>query len=101
MLFNKMTSRPMEADWSDKLFLNKKPLASLSEHRRKFIGLREFDYNSLQPDKLNILPPTPEIEQLWKEDYRRMRDTMIYGESVELDELIKMMRVLMGICNEN
>ena len=60
-----------------------------------------FDYNTLQPDKLNILPPTPEIEQLWKEDYRRMRDTMIYGESVEFDELIKMMRVLMGICNEN
>ena len=57
------------------------------EHRRKFIGLRGFDYSTLQPDKLNILPPTPEIEQLWKEDYRRMRDTMIYGESVEFDEL--------------
>ncbi len=71
------------------------------EHRRKFIGLRGFDYSTLQPDKLNILPPTPEIEQLWREDYRRMRDTMIYGESVEFDELIKMMRVLMGICNEN
>ena len=71
------------------------------EHRRKFIGLRGFDYNTLQPDNLNILPPTPEIEQLWKEEYRRMRDTMIYGESVEFDELIKMMRVLMGICNEN
>ena len=71
------------------------------EHRRKFIGLRGFDYSTLQPDTLNILPPTPEIEQLWREDYRRMRDTMIYGESVEFDELIKMMRVLMEICNEN
>jgi hypothetical protein len=30
-----MTSRPMEADWSDKLFLNKKPLASLSENLKK------------------------------------------------------------------
>ena len=26
---------------------------------------------------------------------------MIYGESVDFDELIKMMRALMGICNEN
>lgn len=60
------------------------------EHRRKFIGLRGFDYSTLQPDKLNILPPTPEIEQLWREDYRRMQDTMIYGESVDFDELIKM-----------
>lgn len=60
------------------------------EHRRKFIGLRGFDYSTLQPDTLNILPPTPEIEQLWREDYRRMRDTMIYGESVDFDKLIKM-----------
>ena len=60
------------------------------EHRRKFIGLRGFDYSTLQPDTLNILPPTPEIEQLWREDYRRMQDTMIYGESVDFDELIKM-----------
>lgn len=60
------------------------------EHRRKFIGLRGFDYSTLRPDTLNILPPTPEIEQLWREDYRRMRDTMIYGESVDFDKLIKM-----------
>ena len=64
------------------------------EHRRKFIGLRGFDYSTLQPDKLNILPPTPEIEQLWREDYRRMRDTMIYGESVEFDELLKTMSII-------
>jgi len=60
------------------------------EHRRKFIGLRGFDYSTLRPDTLNILPPTPEIEQLWREDYRHMQDTMIYGESVDFDELIKM-----------
>ena len=32
-----MTSRPLEADWSDKLFLNKKPLASLSENLKNKI----------------------------------------------------------------
>lgn len=57
------------------------------EHRRKFIGLRGFDYNTLQPDTLNILPPTLEIEQLLREDYRRMQDTMIYGESIDFDSL--------------
>ena len=71
------------------------------EHRRKFIGLRGFDYNTLQPDTLNILPPTHEIEQLWREDYRRMQDTMIYGESVGFDELITSMRKLMSIRNKN
>lgn len=59
------------------------------EHRRKFIGLRGFDYNTLQQETLSILPPTQEIEQLWREDYRRMQDTMIYGESVGFDDILK------------
>ena len=59
------------------------------EHRRKFIGLRGFDYNTLQQETLSILPPTQEIEQLWREDYRHMQDTMIYGESVGFDDILK------------
>ena len=71
------------------------------EHRRKFIGLRGFDYSTLRPDTLNILPPTPEIEQLWREDYQRMRDTMIYGESVKFDELLISMKSIIGNITKN
>lgn len=57
------------------------------EHRRAFIGLRGFDYDTLCPETLNIVPPASVIEQ-WKADYENMRLHMIYGESVSFEELI-------------
>ena len=33
------------------------------EHRRTFIGLRGFDYDTLYPATLNIIPPASVIEQ--------------------------------------
>lgn len=57
------------------------------EHRRTFIGLRGFDYYTLYPATLNIVPPVSIAEQ-WKADYENMRMHMIYGESVPFDELV-------------
>ena len=57
------------------------------EHRRTFIGLRGFDYDTLYPATLNIVPPVSIAEQ-WKADYENMRMHMIYGESVPFDELV-------------
>lgn len=57
------------------------------EHRRTFIGLRGFDYNTLYPATLNIVPLVSIAEQ-WKADYENMRMHMIYGESVPFDELV-------------
>ena len=58
------------------------------EHRRTFIGLRGFDYDTLYPTTLNIVPPTSIIEQ-WKIDYENMRLHMIYGESEPFDMLVE------------
>ena len=63
------------------------------EHRRTFIGLRGFDYDTLYPATLNIVPPASIIEQ-WKIDYENMRLHMIYGESVSFEELINDLRYL-------
>ena len=63
------------------------------EHRRTFIGLRGFDYDTLYPTTLNIVPPTSIIEQ-WKDDYENMRMHMIYGESVPFEELVNKLKGL-------
>lgn len=63
------------------------------EHRRTFIGLRGFDYDTLYPATLNIIPPTSIIEQ-WKDDYENMRLHMIYGESIPFNELISNLKYL-------
>lgn len=63
------------------------------EHRRAFIGLRGFDYHTLYPATLNIVPPVSVIEQ-WEADYENMRLHMIYGESVSFEELINSIKDL-------
>ncbi len=63
------------------------------EHRRTFIGLRGFDYDTLYPNTLNIIPPTSVIDQ-WKTDYENMRLHMIYGSSVPFEELINSLKDL-------
>ena len=70
------------------------------EHRRTFIGLRGFDYDTLYPATLNIIPPASVIEQ-WKADYENMRLHMIYGESVSFEELINSLKDLNSKIGEN
>jgi predicted nucleotidyltransferase component of viral defense system len=63
------------------------------EHRRKYIGLRGFDYNELYPPTLRIIPQDSIGEQ-WREDYKAMREQMVYGDAPTYDELIGIMSVL-------
>ncbi|MDY4874397.1 MAG: nucleotidyl transferase AbiEii/AbiGii toxin family protein [Alloprevotella sp.] len=69
------------------------------EHRRTFIGLRSFDYDTLLPATLHIVPPSSVIEQ-WKTDYENMRLHMIYGESVPFEELIEELASLNAAINK-
>ncbi len=69
------------------------------EHRRTFIGLRGFDYDTLYPATLNIIPPTSIIEQ-WKADYENMRLHMIYSNSDSFEKLINNLKVLNARINQ-
>ena len=74
--------------------LNDKDLyLSVMEHRRVFIGLRGFDYSTLLPQTLSIVPPS-DIQDLWRQDYRDMQESMIYGKSSSFDQLIEKLKVL-------
>ena len=61
---------------------------SIVEHRRKFINLRDFDYDMLYPATLSILPPAS-VADLWRKDYENMKKTMIYGNSPSYEQLLK------------
>ncbi len=66
---------------------------SVIEHRRLFVGLNGFDYDTLAPQTINIIPPENVITS-WKEDYKAMQGSMIYGKTLSFDELIDRMRQL-------
>lgn len=73
---------------------------SIVEHRRKFIGLKGFDYDSLTPERICIVPPDAIIDQ-WRKDYESMREIMIYGDSPAFDDLIEQIRALNVKINNN
>jgi predicted nucleotidyltransferase component of viral defense system len=66
---------------------------SVVEHRKTFIGLKGFDYSTLAPDKINIIPPENVIAQ-WNADYRKMQETMIYGDSLPFGKLMEKIKRL-------
>ena len=63
------------------------------EHRRKFIGLKGFNYDELYPDTLCIVP-NEDIARLWQDDYKFMCEHMIYGQAPSFEELMNKLRIL-------
>ena len=57
------------------------------EHRRKFIGLKDFNYDELYPSTLRVVP-VGSIAEKWREDYEAMREEMIFGDAPTYEELI-------------
>ena len=66
---------------------------SIVEHRRIFVGLKGFDYNTLAVKTIKIVPPESIITQ-WQEDYELLQHTMIYGESLSFNKLIDRIKQL-------
>lgn len=78
---------------AEKAIHDKQLYRQVVEHRRTFIGLRGFDYDTLYPNALNIVPPASIIKQ-WEADYENMRLHMIYGESASFEELVNNLKDL-------
>ena len=72
---------------------------SVIDHRRMFIGLKGFNYDTLLPQTLSIIPPEA-IRERWKEDYRSMQESMIYEESPSFEQLIEKLADLNRRINE-
>ena len=66
---------------------------SIIDHRRRFIGLKGFDYNTLMPQTIDIIPPNTVMAQ-WAGDYRSMQESMIFGKSLSFDELMRRIKIL-------
>ncbi len=83
----------MNTPFAENALQDKKLYDSVVEHRRTFIGLKDFDYATLATKTLNIIPPHSIIDQ-WRQDYETMQNTMIYGESLSFNQLIDKIKQL-------
>ena len=67
---------------------------TIIDHRRQFINLKGFDYDTLFPATLSILPPM-HIMDAWREDYEYMLLHMIYDkEAPTFEQIIEKMMEL-------
>ena len=85
--------RMLHTDIAQRALSDEALYRAVVEHRRKFINLRDFDYDTLYPKHLSLEIPANVLE-LWRKDYETMQRTMIYGQSVTFDELLAEMRQL-------
>jgi len=83
----------MNTPIAEKALTDKELYNSIVEHRRIFIGLGGFDYATLAPQTINIVPHENGIDR-WVADYETMQRTMIYGESLPFNKLIDKMKQL-------
>jgi len=86
-------ARIMDFPIAEEALNDKELYTSVVEHRRLFIGLKDFDYETLAPENINIIPPESVISQ-WQQDYEIMQQTMIYGFSLPFNKLIDKIRQL-------
>lgn len=73
---------------------------SVIEHRRKFIGLKGFNYDSLRKPTLRIVP-VGETRKKWESDYNQTMRNMIIGEAPTFDEVIEHLTLLNKRINES
>lgn len=69
--------------------------ATLLEHRKNYIRLGGVDYDTLNYSRLAFIPPQNVIE-MFRQDYKFMQDSMIYGSSLDFDTMIDQLKILRG-----
>jgi hypothetical protein len=61
---------------------------TIATHRSKFSHLQGVDYAKHSPEYIKIVPPA-DLLPLWEKDYDSMTKSMVYGERLDFNELIK------------
>lgn len=79
-------ARMMDTPIAENTLKNSDLFQSIVAHRRMFIAMKDFDYDTLSPATLNIIPPK-EVIAKWEDDYNKML-TMIYEKPLLFNDII-------------
>lgn len=83
----------MDHDYGKEAIKNKELFETLVQHRSKYTPIRGISYDLHTPQTINFIP-LKEVTELWKKDYQAMQEFMIYGETLEFEELIDKLKNL-------
>lgn len=78
----------MQTEYANIALQNTGLYNTIVAHRSKFTPISGIDYGKHSPKNIKFVPPEI-LLPLWEKDYREMTESMIYGESLEFNKLIK------------
>lgn len=77
-----------QTEYAEKALGNADLYNTIIAHREKFTPISGIDYTNHSPQNIKFIPPSS-VLHLWKNDYKEMHESMLYGETLSFDELIK------------
>lgn len=83
----------MDHEYGQEAIKDKELFETLVQHRSKYTPVRGISYDLHTKQTINFIPPA-EVIQLWKKDYQAMQEFMIYGETLEFDNLLSRLQEL-------
>lgn len=72
----------------------------LIKHRESYNRISWVDYKTLNRSTLSFIPPD-EILDVYRQDYARMQEQMIYGDALSFDDLIEQLKKLQNDFRKN
>ena len=84
----------MDTEFAKDALLDTELYKTIVEHRSVMTRERGVDYSTHRPSQVNFVPEN-EVIDLWKDDYRYMRETFIYEEPVSFNALLNRMKDLL------
>ena len=82
----------MDTNYAKEALNNKDLYNAIVEHRRTLTAMKEVDYDTHVPERINFIPPDY-IMDSWRKDYEKMQ-AMIYGKSLPFDKLMDRIKEL-------
>ena len=92
--------RLMDTQYGTEAISNDVLFREIINHRSMYTPIKGVDYNTLEMDQLKFIPFS-EVLHLWEADYKIMQDIMIYGESLNFNELIVRLNELVNRLKHN
>ena len=67
---------------------------TIVEHRSIMTREKGVDYSTHRPSQINFIPENEEVIEIWKDDYKNMRETFFYEVPINFDALLERMKEL-------
>jgi predicted nucleotidyltransferase component of viral defense system len=77
-----------DRDFAIKAIADNELWNSIHHHRQIFTRVSGVDYSGDIRKNICLIPP-PQVLDDWRKDYEKMQNTMIYGNSLSFDKLLK------------